>query len=373
MNPIRPSVRAALRQLNRAGVRGVMITGDQSATALAIARQLDLANGDALRVLEAGQVTDLPPNMLAALCREARVFARVSPVEKLNIVQALQTGDRIVGMTGDGINDGPALRAANISIAMGGDGTDVAREVADMVLASNDLNGVVEAIRLGRATHANIRKVLRYLISTSVSETFTMLGAALIDGGVAMSSTQLLWLNIAGEPLPALALGLEAPESDVMDHPPHDARAPILSIADFRRLMREGLVMGAGTLAAYYLSGGARDARRASTITFHGVTYGQLLHAIACRSERHGYYGKLIHSQNRKLAGSLLLSAFAQVAAQLFPATRRALDLAPLGSAELLAIAGVAIGGAAINDAADHILAARAASGRRKRSLGRPT
>jgi Ca2+-transporting ATPase len=356
VNPIRPSVLPALKQLRCAGVRTVMITGDQSATALAIARELDLANGGDLKVLEAGQITDLPPEVLSALAGQAQVFARVSPADKLNIVRALQTGERIVAMTGDGINDGPALRAANVSISMGGDGTDVAREVADVVLATNDLDGVVEAVRLGRATHTNIRKVLRYLISTSVSETLAMLGPAILDGGVAMTSTQLLWLNIVGEPLPALALGLDEPEAGVLDRPPHDPRAPIVTSDDFRRLLLEGTVIGASTLAGYYLAGGTRNLARASTITFHGITCSQLLHAISCRSENPGFHRKLFLSPNHKLGGALLASGLAQAAAQIFPAARRTLNLAPLEWPELLGIAGIAIGATALNDLLSYFL-----------------
>jgi Ca2+-transporting ATPase len=351
VNPIRPSVAPALAALHRAGVRSVMITGDQSATALAIARKLDLCDGDDVRVLEAGEIADLSPDMLAALTGQAQVFARVGPLDKLNIVRALQNGGRIVAMTGDGVNDGPALRASDISVAMGAEGADVAREVADVVLMSNDLGGVVEAVRLGRATHANIRKVLRYLISTSISESAIMLGAALLDGGVAMSSTQLLWLNIASEPLPALALGLEEPEEGLLERPPLDARAPILSGTDFRYLFLEGMTMCAGALVAYRLAGGARDPLRAATVTFHGATFGQLLHALNCRSERAGLLGKLTRSPNRKLLASLLLSAAAQMAAQVFPASRGILGLAPLARGDALAIAGAAIGAAVVNDA----------------------
>ncbi|OBS53628.1 haloacid dehalogenase [Methylosinus sp. 3S-1] len=351
VDPIRPGVPSALKLLHRAGVRSVMITGDQSATALAIARQLDLGDGGDVVVLEAGEIAALPPETLAARSARAQVFARVSPVDKLNIVKALQNGGRVVGMTGDGVNDGPALRAADISIAMGGDGADVAREVADMVLVSNDLHGVVEAVRLGRATHANIRKVLRYLIATSVSETFVMLGAALLDGGVAMSSTQLLWLNIAGEPLPALALGLEEPEDGLLEQPPRDARAPILAPADFRSLLLEGVVLGSCALAAYSLAGGARDAARSGTVTFHGLTLGQLLYSVSCRSERAGLAAKVMRAPNRKLVGAILLSTAVQAAAQVFPVTRRILGLAPIGGRDLFAIAGVAIGSAVANDA----------------------
>ncbi len=348
INPIRPSVIPALKQLRQAGIRAVMITGDQSATALAIAKKLDLGENGEVRVLEAGQIA--APDTLPAVAGRAQVFARVSPVEKLKIVQALQNGGRVVGMTGDGINDGPALRAANISIAMGGEGTDVAREVADMVLASDDLDGIVEAVRLGRATYANIRKVLRYLISTSVSETFAMLGAALLDGGVAMTSTQLLWLNIAGEPLPAMALGLEEPESDVLDQPPHDPRAPILTGRDFRQMLVEGAVIGASTLAGYYLAGGARNPTMASTITFHGMTLGQLLHSINCRSEGAGFPRKLVSSPNTKLNAALAISCAAQAMAQFWPASRRALNLSPVGWPEFVRIAMIALGATAVND-----------------------
>jgi Ca2+-transporting ATPase len=349
-NPIRPSVVPMLKQLHRAGIRTVMITGDQSATAFALARKLDLNDGGELRVLEAGQIAGLEPDVLAALAAQPQVFARVSPVDKLNIVKALQADGRIVAMTGDGINDGPALRAANVGIAMGDGGTDVAREVADIVVAGDNLEGIIAAIRLGRATHANMRKVLRYQVSTNASETLIMLGAAIVSSGAPLTPMQLLWLNLVGDSLPALALGLEPPEDDVLERPPPDPRTPILTPSDFRRILSEGAAISAAALAGYALSGGAPGAAHASTVTFHGLTIAQLLHAISSRSETRGILAELDRPANPALYGAVAGSAALQVAIQLIPAARRLLGLAPLGVGGLLSVGAVALGSTIMND-----------------------
>ncbi len=361
-NPIRSSVRPALRNLHGASVRTVMITGDQSTTAFAIARSLDLGNGGDLTVLEAGKIAGVPEDALAALVDKAQVFARVTPVDKLDIVKALQAKGHVVAMTGDGINDGPALRAADIGIAMGGDGTDVAREVADIVLAGDDLEGIVEALRLGRATFANIRKVLRYLVSTNAAETFTMLGGSFVGGGEALTPMQLLWLNLVSDVLPAIALGIEAPEADVLDRPPHDSNQPILTPSDFRSLLREGVIMGAATLAGYFATGGAAAAHaRASTVVYHGLVAAQFLHAIACRSQTEGFSREFTRPPSPRLYGALAISGMLQATTQAFPAARRLFGLAPIGPADLAAIGAIALASTFANE-----IAGRLARGRPK-------
>jgi Ca2+-transporting ATPase len=350
-NPIRPSVLPALRRLHRASVRTIMITGDQSTTAFAIARSLDLANGGDLKVLEAGKIAGVPKAALAALVDKAQVFARVSPVDKLDIVRALQACGHVVAMTGDGINDGPALRTADIGIAMGGEGTDVAREVAGIVLGGDDLEGIVEAVRLGRATYANIRKVLRYLVSTNAAETITMLGGFIIGGGDALTPIQLLWLNLVSDALPAIALGIEPPDNDVLDRPPHDAHQPILAPSDFRALLREGAIMGAATLAGFVATGGgAANHARASTVVYHGLVAAQLLHALGCRSQTAGFSAEFTRPPSPKLYGALAISALLQIATQTFPGARRFFGLTPIRAADAAAIVAIALASTIAND-----------------------
>jgi Ca2+-transporting ATPase len=340
-DPLRPGAAEAIHSLHVAGIRTMMITGDQSATAYAIAKELGLPRDGEVRVLEAGALRDLPPEALAALAPQADVFARVSPSNKLQIVRALQASGRIVAMTGDGINDGPALRAAEIGIAMGGGGTDVAREVADIVLATDDLGGLLDAIGLGRATYANIRKVLRYLVGTNTSETMLMLGAAVAGLPAPLTPMQLLWLNLISDPLPALALGLEPPEPDVLEQPPHDPRAPILSPADFRHLLREGAVIGAAALVSTFGTSPAA--------TFHGLTLAQLAHAFLCRSETHGLLDSHRPPTNRKLVGAIGICLALQAAAQGVGPLRRLLSLGPLGPAGFAAAAATALAPLVVN------------------------
>ena len=378
-NPVRRGALPAIKVLHGAGIRTVMITGDQSATAFAIARELDLADGDEVRVLEAGQIKGVDKDELAAIAANPHVFARVSPVDKLEIVRALQAGGRIVAMTGDGINDGPALKAADIGVAMGGAGTDVAREVADIVLATDELDGIIEAVRLGRATYANIRKVLRFLVGTNAAETLVMLGASIAGWPEPLHPMQLLWLNLVTDVLPGLALGLEPPEPDVLDDPPHDPRAPILAPADFRRLLAEGTVIGGAALAVFLLEGGLRDPRhvgpapppsRASTVAFHTLTMAQLTHAIACRSEHHGVLEELRRPPNGKLYAALAACTALQVGAQVVPFTRRLLGLTPLRAADLGAIALALLGTVTANEAVGAVLRRRAARAHVARAEG---
>ncbi len=349
-NPLRPSVAPALKQLHRAGIRTIMITGDQSATAYAIARELKLDGAGEIRVLEAGDLAGKEFPLLGALVERAQVFSRVSPVDKLNIVKALQANGRVVAMTGDGVNDGPALRAADVGVSMGGAGNAVAREVADIVLLTDDLAGIIDAIRLGRATYSNIRKVLRYLVSTNASETILMFSAGLAGINAPLNPMQLLWLNLASDPLPALALGLEPPEPGVMDAGPHDPRAPILAAADFRRILAEGAAMGVTSLAGYYLMGGASSGNRAGTVTFHGLTASQLLHAFASRTERGGFTSGILRRPTPALFGAIGVSAALQAGVQLVPTARRLLGLAPLSMRDLGAIGAIAAGSAIASD-----------------------
>ncbi|MEW6218752.1 MAG: HAD-IC family P-type ATPase [Thermodesulfobacteriota bacterium] len=342
-DPVRPGVRALIARFHRAGVKTVMITGDQSPTAYAVGKALDISGSEPLGILDSTTFSHLPPEALQALAAQAAVFSRVSPAHKLEIVRALQASGRVVAMTGDGINDGPALKAADIGIAMGGTGTDVAREVADVILEDDQLDTMLEAVAQGRTIHGNVRKALHFLLATNLSEIIVVFAANAAGLGQPLTEMQLLWINLVTDIFPGLALSLEPAEADVLWQPPRDPREPIVHRAHLARLGREAAVLGASSLAAYGY-GLARYGRgpRAGGLAFLSLTIGQLLHALSCRSDRHTVldYGHL--APNRHLSRALLGSLALQGAAILVPGLRSFLGVAALGVSDLLVVGAAA-------------------------------
>jgi Ca2+-transporting ATPase len=300
-DPIRDGVRALIKQLHGAGIDTIMITGDQSPTAYAVAQELSLSQNDRLGILDSAEFTAIDRDLMEALAKKVHVYSRVTPSHKLRIVRALQNGGRVVAMTGDGINDGPALKAADIGIAMGRDGTDV-------------------------------RKSVHFFLSTNFTEIMVMFGAVASGIGFPLNVMQLLWINIISDIFPGLALSMEAAEPDVMEQPPRNSQEPLFSAADFKRMTFEAGIISAGALAAYgygVLRYGIGP--KAGSVAFHGLTIGQLLHAICCRTERHSIFDKEKPPPNRYLDLALGSSLAMQVLTMIIPGLRRFLGLTPLG------------------------------------------
>lgn len=331
-DPVRKGVTSLMGEFHRAGIDTVMITGDQSPTAYAIARELNLSNGQQLEILDSRHLTNIPSEILTALCERAHVFARVTPSHKLQIVQALQGAGKIVAMTGDGINDGPALKAADIGIAMGHTGTDVARQVADVILEDDNLQTMIIAVSYGRTIYNNIRKSLHFLLSTNMSEIMVMFGAISLGIGQPLNAMQLLWINLLSDIFPGLALALEAPEPDVLLRPPRPAQEEIIEPSDFKRITFESAVLSAGALSAY----GYGIARygigpRAGTLAFTSLTIGQLIHSLSCRSEHISIFDQQKLPANRYLNIALGGSLFLQFLALTVPGLRSLLGITAIG------------------------------------------
>ncbi len=343
-DPVRPGVSALIKQFHRAGIATVMITGDQGPTAYAIGKELDLSCGEPLEILDSTELAQIDPETLTALADKVHVFARVSPAFKLEIVRAIQRKGGVVAMTGDGINDGPALKAADIGIAMGQGGTDLAREVADMVLEEDNLETVIIAVRDGRTIHNNIRKTLRFLLATNFSEIAVMLIAVASGLPSPLNAMQLLWINLLSDIFPGLALAMEQPEPDILDRPPRAPGESIVKTEDFKRLAFESSTLSLGAMAAY----GYGIARHgvgplAGTMAFQSLTMGQLLHAISCRSENHSIFSGDRLPSNRYLNIALGGSFALQAMTFFVPGLRGFLGLAPIGLLDGAVIAGAAV------------------------------
>jgi Ca2+-transporting ATPase len=351
-DPIRKGVEELVATFHEAGIDTVMITGDQTLTANAIGKKLKLNREGDLEILDSTQLAEIEPQVMEALANRVHIFARVSPSHKLQIVQALQKAGKVVAMTGDGINDGPALKAADIGIAMGQNGTAVAREVADVVLEQDDLQTMAAAISQGRTIYSNIRKAIHFLLATNFSEIMLM-SVAMVGGlGQPLNARQLLWINFISDIFPALALAMEEPEPDVLNRPPRDPKEPIIKTADYKRITFESATLAAASLGAY----GYGIARygigpQAGTLAFMSLTSGELVHALSCRSERHSLFSGEALPPNPYLNVALATSLGLQVLTLLVPGLRSFLGLAPIGVLDAAVVAGSTLLPLAINEA----------------------
>lgn len=288
-DPPRAGMHEFVARLHRAGIRPLMITGDQNATAAAIAANIGLAGSDALRICDFRTFRADGDVALQDAVQQADVFARVSPSHKLQIVQALQSHAQVVAMTGDGINDGPALKAADVGIALGRAGTETAREVADVILLSDSPPSLLAALRQGRSMQENIRNAIAYLTATNLSESLLVLGCVAGGLGQPLTPRQLLWINLLTDVFPSLALAVEPPRAHLLRGPFGGSQHPLLDGRQALRLSGQAGILSGSALASY-LYGIARygPGAQASTLAFLTLTSAQLLHAMTLRNAPEG-------------------------------------------------------------------------------------
>ncbi len=342
-DPMRPGMDRLIAEYHRAGIETIMITGDQSATAFAIGKELGLSGDKPLQVLESHKLDEMDPDLLAGLVRNVHVFARVSPAHKLKIVRALQEAGLVVAMTGDGINDGPALKAADIGVAMGASGTNVAREVSDVVLEDDNLHTMTVAVAQGRTIYNNIRKMIHFMVSTNLTEIEVMLAGVMVGWGEVMNPMQLLWINLVTDIFPGLALAMEPAEPDIMDRKPRDPEEAIITKKDLKRMAFESGIIGVGTMGAFIY--GMRKyglGPAPSTLAFNTLVMNELAHALSSRSHYRNVFGGEELAPNKHLTRAVAGMAALQVVVSVVPGARRLLGTVPLGWMDLAAIgAGV--------------------------------
>ena len=331
IDPSRPEVPPALELARTAGVRTVMITGDYPDTARAIAEDIGLMQ-EGHQVLTGRALDDMDAEQLASEVERTDVFARVTPEHKVRIVAALKDANHVVAMTGDGVNDAPALKRADIGIAMGITGTDVAKETADMVLTDDNYASIVAAIDQGRVIYANIRKFVFYLLSCNGAEILTILIPIMMGLPSPLTAIQLLWLNLVTDGAPALALGLEKGEPDIMDQPPRPASEAIINREMWSRIGIQTVAIGAVSLTAYFI--GLRFFPEfAKTMAFTTIAFSQLLQAFAYRSDRYPLL-KIGIFTNRAMLIAVSTSALLLLAVIYVPFLQPIFDTVPLNAAQ---------------------------------------
>jgi len=335
IDPPRAEVRQAVAECRTAGIRPVMITGDHPLTALTIARDLGIigAESDA-RAITGEQLAEMSVEELANVVEQVSVYARVSPEHKVKIVEALKGKGHFVSMTGDGVNDAPALKRADIGVAMGITGTDVSKEAADMVLLDDNFATIVNAVREGRTIYENIRKFVRYIISSNIGEIFLMLMAPLLGLPIPLSAVQLLWINLVTDGLPGLALGVEPADPNTMKRPPHSPGESVLARGLGSYIVSVGVLLGTVCLAAEYWGRGLGEGVW-RTMVFTTLGLSQMGNALAVRSDRESLFRLGLFS-NKTLLGAVILTTLLQMAAIYVPFMQRIFGTTALSPSQLL-------------------------------------
>ena len=333
IDPPRADVFSAFEKCKTAGIRAVMITGDHPLTAQYIASQIGI-NGEGPVIT--GQNLDRYSVMeVKNLAESVAVYARVSPEHKLKIVEALQQRGEIVAMTGDGVNDAPALKKSDIGVAMGITGTDVAKEAADMVLLDDNFATIVAAVEEGRVIYDNVRKFIKYILATNSGEIWVMLAAPLLGMPLPLLPLQILWMNLVTDGLPALALGVEPPEYDAMRRPPYPPNETIFARGMGRHVIWVGVLMTVLSLGPGYWLWRAGDSHW-QTFLFTMLTLSQMAHVLAIRSERQSLF-RIGLLSNRPLLGAVLLTVILQLVLIYLPAFQAFFKTKPLPWAYLVA------------------------------------
>jgi len=339
MDPPREEAKEAVSLCKSAGIHPVMITGDHPVTARVIASSLDISCGESQEVITGRELEAIPLDEFERRVEDICVYARVAPEQKLKIVKALQDKGQFVAMTGDGVNDAPALKRADIGIAMGITGTDVSKEAAHMILLDDNFATIVKAVREGRKIYDNIRKFVRYLLTTNSGEIWTLFLAPFLGLPIPLLPIHILWINLVTDGLPALALSAEPAEEDVMKRPPRRTTETIFARGLGAHAIWVGLLMAAIVLSAqaWYIRTGIEEWQ---TMVFTVLCLTQLGHVLAIRSEKQSLFRQGLFS-NKYLLGAVVLTFLLQMATVYVPFLNPIFKTAPLSGGELLVTVGL--------------------------------
>ena len=337
---LREGVKEAVQVCKNSGIKTVMITGDHLETAKAIAKDLGILEQKDMAIT--GQELDkMSQNQLEKKIRDYSVFARVTPEHKVRIVKAWQKNGAVVAMTGDGVNDSPALKNADIGIAMGKNGTDVAKNAADIILTDDNFVTIVEAVKQGRNIYDNIKKAIHFLIATNIGEIVTIFMGLVLGLKSPLLAIQLLWINLVTDSLPAIALGLEKPEKDIMQRKPVDSKKGIFADGLWNKIIVEGIMIGVLTLVAFSIGNKYYGLEVGRTMAFLSIGFLELIHSFNVKNEKSIFEAGLF--ENKYLVGSFVLGIFIQAIVVVVPAFAKVFEVVLLNLTQWIITVAISI------------------------------